>query len=237
MATNINGDTGIDKIQPGTVEAADIPDSTITGAKLADATVSAAKLDTTYLTPTGDGSLLTGIASGAWTVVAEGTDTSYASTLSLAGLGSYKHLLLYANVESNGTLSSGSRIGFRAGNGAYHNTGYYGQTLGWDTPAAYVRGETTSNTAYQTLHAPSFAPGIKRGNGASIQMYITNNTYPTFLWLFGNAGEWNSTSPTDTNNYHCNGASYMNYNNTIDRFQIYFVSITGRFTEYLLLGR
>ena len=64
MATNINGDTGIDKIQPGTVEAADIPDSTITGAKLADATVSAAKLDTTYLTPTGDGSGLTGIAGG-----------------------------------------------------------------------------------------------------------------------------------------------------------------------------
>jgi hypothetical protein len=62
VATNINGDTGIDKIQPGTVEAADIPDSTITGAKLADATVTAAKLDTTYLTPTGDGSGLTGIA-------------------------------------------------------------------------------------------------------------------------------------------------------------------------------
>ena len=36
MATNINGDTGIDKIQPGTVEAADIPDSTITSEKLSD---------------------------------------------------------------------------------------------------------------------------------------------------------------------------------------------------------
>lgn len=38
MATNINGDTDIDKIQPGTVEAADIPDSTITGAKLEELT-------------------------------------------------------------------------------------------------------------------------------------------------------------------------------------------------------
>ena len=44
MSVTINGDTGIDKIQPGTVEASDIPDSTITGAKLADDTITHTKI-------------------------------------------------------------------------------------------------------------------------------------------------------------------------------------------------
>ena len=50
MATNINGDTGIDKIQPGTVEASDIPDSTITGAKLADGTITHTKIEDDTIT-------------------------------------------------------------------------------------------------------------------------------------------------------------------------------------------
>ena len=51
MPTIISGTTGVDKIQ----------DNTVNSAKIVNASITAADLDTTYLTPTGDGSNLTGI--------------------------------------------------------------------------------------------------------------------------------------------------------------------------------
>ena len=63
-AANLTGDLPAISGANLTNIATAIPDSTITGAKLASATVTADKLDTTYLTPTGDGSLLTGLGGG-----------------------------------------------------------------------------------------------------------------------------------------------------------------------------
>ena len=76
-ATKLTGDLPAISGANLTNIATAIPDSTITGAKLADATVSAAKLDTTYLTPTGDGSGLTGIAGGFSNYIVLSSGSSY----------------------------------------------------------------------------------------------------------------------------------------------------------------
>lgn len=174
---------------------------------------------------------------GAWTVIAESsTATSYASTQSFTGLGSYKHILLYANIQANGS-SSASNVGFRAGNGGYQTTGYMGSTLGWDGNSNIVRGDDTYNTSYQYFHSTAFHPGLFRDSGGSIQVSITNKNYPQFHWFFGEVGDWNYNSITDGGAYNSRGAAYMNYNSTIDRFQLYFVNINCRLNQYLLLGR
>ena len=72
MAVNINGDTGIDKVQPGTIDSADFGPGVITAPAIASGAVTSAKLDTSLSIPgtmtatsfSGDGSSLTGIAGG-----------------------------------------------------------------------------------------------------------------------------------------------------------------------------
>jgi len=72
MAVNINGDTGIDKVQPGTIDSADFGPGVITAPAIASGAVTSAKLDTNLSIPgtmtatsfSGDGSSLTGIAGG-----------------------------------------------------------------------------------------------------------------------------------------------------------------------------
>ena len=72
MAVNINGDTGIDKVQPGTIDSADFGPGSVTAPAIASGAVTSAKLDTNLSIPgtmtatsfSGDGSSLTGIAGG-----------------------------------------------------------------------------------------------------------------------------------------------------------------------------
>lgn len=82
MAVNINGDTGIDKVQPGSVDGVDLTDGSVTEGKIGTGAVTAdkigsgavtsAKLDANISVPgtvtatsfSGDGSSLTGIAGG-----------------------------------------------------------------------------------------------------------------------------------------------------------------------------
>jgi len=72
MAVNINGDTGIDKVQPGTIDSADFGPGSVTAPAIASGAVTSAKLDTNLSIPgtmtatsfVGSGASLTGIAGG-----------------------------------------------------------------------------------------------------------------------------------------------------------------------------
>ena len=68
-----------DKIEAGAVDAADLANGSITTAKIADGAITSGKLAETYLTPTGDGSQLTGIES----FTKSSSDPSYNSNATL----------------------------------------------------------------------------------------------------------------------------------------------------------
>ena len=153
MATNINGDTGIDKIQPGTVEAADIPDGTIT----------AAKLDTTYLTPTGDGSLLTGLPAGGgnYELIKY---TAPATWTKPAGLQAIKVTV----VGAGGTGAAATAPGGGAGGGAGGIAIYYASAPTIPGPVAVTAGSgTNSFGAFSSATAGSNASTVTGGNGGS----------------------------------------------------------------------
>lgn len=100
MATNISGDTGIDKIQPGTIEVTDIPDSTITGTKLADATITAAKLANSINAEITANTAKVGITAGQASAITANT-ASLSDKADLAGAN------FTGNVDVTGTISLG----------------------------------------------------------------------------------------------------------------------------------
>jgi hypothetical protein len=75
MAITINGGGSITGISAG-----GLPDDSVTTDDIADDAVTAAKLADTYLTPTGDGSQLTGISGSQWELIEEYTADNTANT-------------------------------------------------------------------------------------------------------------------------------------------------------------
>ena len=193
-----------------------------------------------YVAPGTSGNILTSNGSawtsaapasgGAWELISEGSNTSYASTQNFTGLSGYKFIRVYLRFKSNSTSNAQLALRFSSNNGSSWITSgyYYGAHAFLNAGSfSYANNEPQAILTYDGVGSVTVF-GVPLVLDIQLQPY---GAYQSFLGPYPSYGSTNFDSM-----YTSIGSGINNTSATPNAFQLFISARTISLMEYKVLG-
>ena len=169
-------------------------------------------------------------AGGAWELISEGSNTSFASTQNFTGLSGYKFIRVYLRFKSNSTSNAQLALRFSSNNGSsWITSGYYYSAHAFLNAGSfsYANNEPQAILTYDGVGSVT-AFGVPLVLDIQLQPY---GAYQSFLGPYPSYGNTNFDSM-----YTTIGSGINNTSATPNAFQLFISARTISLMEYKVLG-